>query len=373
MSKAAELAKIGEVATNSQIGGRRNIMYNGAMQVSQRATSVTGLGADGNTYNTLDRFQMLANATAGRFTMSQTAITDLPGFANCLKLDCTTADASIAAGEYLIVGQNFEGQDLQQIKKGTSDAEKLTVSFYVKGNANATYVFEILDADNNRQISKTFAVTTAWTRIIITFPADTTGAIDDDNAQSLRLFIWLHAGSTYASGTLNSSSWATSTAANRAVGGSSFFDATSRTFFITGYQLEVGSVATPFENRSFGEELAMCKRYYHKMDAVNGATVSYAVGQAYTTDDAWFPVSLSPEMRTTPTLDHGTLSKIQLTDADLSGEAIGGLSIHTGSSNERNVALNAVNITGDVLTAGDSSVLFAEDDVASYIAFIAEL
>jgi len=283
MSKAAELAKIGEVATNGQIGGRRNIVINGGMKVAQRATSVTGLGADGNTYNTLDRFQMLANATAGRFTMSQTAITDLPGFANCLKLDCTTADASIAAGEYLIVGQNFEGQDLQQIKKGTSDAEKLTVSFYVKGNANATYVFEILDADNNRQISKTFAVTTAWTRIIMTFPADTTGAIDDDNAQSLRLFIWLHAGSTYASGTLNSSSWATSTAANRAVGGSSFFDATSRTFFITGYQLEVGSVATPFENRSFGEELALCQRYFEKSYAqgTDPATATSASGIQY--------------------------------------------------------------------------------------------
>jgi len=301
MSKAAELAKIGEVATNGQIGGRRNIVINGGMKVAQRATSVTGLGADGNTYNTLDRFQMLANATAGRFTMSQTAITDLPGFANCLKLDCTTADASIAAGEYLIVGQNFEGQDLQQIKKGTSDAEKLTVSFYVKGNANATYVFEILDADNNRQISKTFAVTTAWTRIIMTFPADTTGAIDDDNAQSLRLFIWLHAGSTYASGTLNSSSWATSTAANRAVGGSSFFDATSRTFFITGYQLEVGSVATPFENRSFGEELVLCKRYFQ--DLCSGASANPIANVAYYSATSLHGhVKLGTEMRATPSI-----------------------------------------------------------------------
>jgi len=372
MSKAAELAKIGEVTTNSQIGGRRNLAYNGAMLISQRSTSVTGIGAASG-YFTLDRFNIAAANTAGRLTMAQVAITDLPGFTKCLKLSCTTADASIAAGELLMLHQNLEGQDLQQLKKGTSDAEKVTVSFYVKANAAATYTFELADHDSTRKNSIEFSVTTGWTRVILTFDGDTTDAIDNDNTVGLQMFLWLHAGSTYTGGSHTDNVWHTTV--NQTVGdnNTSFFDATSRTLFITGFQVEVGSVATPFENRSFGEELAMCKRYYHKMDAVNGATVSYAVGQAYTTDDAWFPVSLSPEMRTTPTLDHGTLSKIQLTDADLSGEAIGGLSIHTGSSNERNVALNAINITGDVLTAGDSSVLFAEDDVASYIAFIAEL
>ena len=76
----------------------------------------------------------------------------------------------------------IEGQDLQQIKKGTSDAEKVTISFYVKGNANATYQLEFKDADNNRVNAQTFNVTTSWNRIILTFDADTTGAFDDDNA-----------------------------------------------------------------------------------------------------------------------------------------------------------------------------------------------
>ena len=172
MTKAAELAKMGEVITNSQIGGRRNIVINGAMQVAQRATQVTGLGAaDG--YHTLDRWNMeIGDTSAGRFTMDQ--IADGPsGFANSLKLTTTTADTSIAAGEFLKLEQRFEGQDLQQLKKGTSDAEKVTVSFYVKGNAAATYTCELEDVDNTRSINQAFAVTTDWTRVILTFAADT--------------------------------------------------------------------------------------------------------------------------------------------------------------------------------------------------------
>ena len=262
MSKAAELAKIGEVATNSQIGGRRNIIINGGMNVAQRGTSQTGITATANEgYVTVDRFSCAGSSHAGVLTMTQTA--DGPsGFANCIKLDCTTADTSIAAGEYLFLATTLEGQDVQQFKKGTSDAEQFTVSFYVKGNANAVYTLELLDNDNGRQISKTFAVTSSWNRIILTYPADTTGAFDDDNAGSFGLYFYLHSGSTYNSGTLNSTAWASTTNANRiSSDATSFFDSTDRTFFITGLQLEVGSVATPFEHRSFGEELALCQRY----------------------------------------------------------------------------------------------------------------
>ena len=259
MTKAAELAKMGEVLTNSQIGGRRNIVYNGAMNVAQRSTSVSDIGGSSG-YFTVDRQKISVSSTAGRLTMSQVAVTDLPGFANALKLDCTTADTSIAAGEFLLLHQDFEGQDLQQMKKGTSDAEKVTVSFYVKGNASATYVVELFDNDNDRSVSQSFSVTTSWNRVILTFPADTTGTFDDDNASSLRMFFWLHAGSTYSGGSLGTT-WHT-TAANRAAGISSFFDSTDIELFITGIQMEIGSQATPFEHRSFGEELLLCQRYF---------------------------------------------------------------------------------------------------------------
>ena len=260
MSKAAELAKWGEVSTNGQVSGRRNIVINGGMQVAQRSASVTGIGATSG-YYTIDRYQIIAGATAGRFTMAQVADVH-DGFANAMKLTCTTADASIAAGEYMGIQYRIEGQDLQQIKKGTSDAEKVTISFYVKGNASATYMLEVKDSDNTRLNQNQFAVTTDWTRIEITLNADTTGAFTDDNGLSLELTFWLHGGSTYTSGTYTANTWAGQTNANRLVGISSFFDSTDRTFFLTGVQLEVGSVATPFEHRSYGEELALCHRYF---------------------------------------------------------------------------------------------------------------
>ena len=237
----------------------RNLVINGAMQVAQRGTSSTGLGASAG-YFTLDRYRATFSSTAGRLTMSQVADVH-DGFANAMKLECTTADTSIGSSEYFILQHKFEGQDLQQLKKGSSDAEEFTVSFYVKGNANATYVVEMYDLDNNRQVGKTFSVTTSWTRVVLTFPADTTGALDDDNAASLQLGIWLHAGSNYTSGTL-ATSWVSNVSAQRAGGITSFFDSTDRTFFLTGLQMEVGSVATDFEHRSYADEVKLCERYF---------------------------------------------------------------------------------------------------------------
>ena len=271
--------------------GRRNVIINGAMQVAQRGTSSTGLGASSG-YFTCDRWKIDGDNTDGRLTMTQTA--DGPaGFANCIKLDCTTADTSIAAGEYLVLAHRLEGQDLQQFMKGTSDAKSFTVSFYVKGNASATYILELVDRDNSRAVSKTFSVTTAWTRVELTFPADTTGALDDDNANSFDLQWWLHSGSTYNSGTLQQT-WASTTSANRAVGGDSFFDSTSRTFFITGVQLEVGDTATPFEHRSFGEEFQLCKRYFQR---VNNVQISGFIYNDHPMGSYFLPV----EMRAQPT------------------------------------------------------------------------
>ena len=257
MSKAAELAAL--ISSQSALENR-NVIINGAMQVAQRSTSETGLGS-ANGYHTVDRWQTTAANTAGRFTQEQS--TDAPsGFAFSTKLSCTTADTSIAADELVKFRQKIEAQNLIRFAKGTSDAKRYALSFYVKGNANATYVAELYDADNARQISKTFNVTTSWNRVELDFPADTSGALNNDNGTGIIMQIYLHAGSTFTSGTLNSSAWAASTDANRAVGISSFFDSTSRTFFITGIQLELGEQATPFEHRSFADELRRCQRYY---------------------------------------------------------------------------------------------------------------
>jgi hypothetical protein len=271
------------------------------MQVAQRSASVTGIGANYGGYFTCDRWRIYAQDTAGRLTMTQTA--DGPsGFANCIKLDCTTADASIAAGEILLLKQTFEGQDLQQIKNGTSDAELITVSFYVKANAAFTFGCELDNHDNTRQCTKLFNTTTDWVRHEITFPADVddgSSPFDDDNAASLALNFWLHAGTTNTSGTLNTASFANTTTANRAAGIDSFFSSTDNNFFITGVQMEIGSQATNFEHRSFGEELLLCSRYFYG-HVTGNLQVAYN-GGFYGNNSATGHVYFKVPMRAAPT------------------------------------------------------------------------
>jgi hypothetical protein len=267
MSKAAELANlIGNI--NAGGGGvNRNVIINGAMNVAQRGTSSTGLGtADG--YFTVDRFSIdMGGTTAGRFTMSQDSSAP-SGFANSLKFDCTTADTSTAADEKLILVQAIEGQNLQAFAKGTSDAKPFAVSFYVKGNASATYTCELFDLDNNRVNAKTFSVTTDWTRVELTFVADTTGALDDDNAASFNIGIILNAGSNLTGGTFANGTWtdASSSGNMRAGSQSNFFDSTDRTFFLTGLQMEVGQNPTEFEHEPYERTLTKCQRYFYQID-----------------------------------------------------------------------------------------------------------
>ena len=303
MTKAAELAKWGEVSTNGQVSGRRNIIINGAMNVAQRSASETGLGAAAG-YFTCDRWKVEIGSTAGRFTMSQTADGPNGVSANCLKLDCTTADTSIAAAEYLILSQLFEGQDLQGIGKGVSGAKQVTLSFYVKANAAFTFIAEFQDQDNVRLNGNTFATTTDWVRHEITFEADAddgSSPFDDDNAASARINFWLHAGSDYSSGTL-ASGWENRTDVNRSAGIDSFFSSTDNTFFITGVQMEVGSVATPFEHRSFGEELALCQRYYQQIVGVSDQTI-LGSGRANGSSIAEVAVPLAVSLRASPTMN----------------------------------------------------------------------
>ena len=301
MSKAAELANlIGNINMGSG-GANKNVIINGAMNVAQRNVSATGLGGSSG-YFTIDRFRLACN-TSGRLTMSQdSSVPSGKGFANSLKLACTTTDTSLGADELVTLNHRIEGQNLQGFSKGTSDAKPFAVSFYVKGNASATYVLEMQDNDNDRQISKSFNVTTDWTKVTLNFPADTTGAFDDDNAQSMQFQIWLNAGSTYTSGTINSSAWASTTNANRVGGGTTnFFDSTARTFFITGLQLEVGQNPTTFEHEPIERTLAKCKRYFHTYGGTNAFEHLPFLGQG-NSSSINFNHELPVEKRSTPSL-----------------------------------------------------------------------
>ncbi len=268
MTKAAELAKMGEVLTNSQIGGRRNIVTNGAMQVAQRSTSVSSVTSGG--YKALDRYQVDYSGSHA-WTISQDSNTP-NGFGASMKFLCTTAQA-LTGGQRIAFRQKIEGYNLQGTKKGTSDAESVTASFYVKSNKTGTYILEYFDIDNQRHINKAYTVDTAdtWEYKTITFEADTTGSFDNDANASAQLHFWLGAGSTYTSGTLQSS-WGSNVTANRAVGNVNLADTVNNYWQITGVQLEVGEQATPFEHRSYGEELALCQRYFETGQVESVAT-----------------------------------------------------------------------------------------------------
>ena len=246
----------------------RNMIINGAMNVAQRATTVEDLGA-ANAYAALDRWAIAATGTAGRMTMTQTADGPNGISANCLKLDCTTADASIAAGELMVLRQRFEGLNLQRIGKGVVGAKQVTVSFYVKASASFTFGCELFDVTAERQCTKLFSTTTDWVRHEIIFPADVddgSSPFNDDNSAELFLSFILHAGSTFTSGNLNTSIFNNLSSANRAPGIDSFFSNTANNFFLTGVQMEVGPVATEFEQEDFGTTLAKCKRYFERKE-----------------------------------------------------------------------------------------------------------
>ncbi len=304
MSKAAELANlIGNI--NAGGGGvNRNVIINGAMNVAQRGTSETGIGgSDG--YFTCDRWKFAQATNAGRLTMTQdSSVPTGEGFANSMKLACTTTDTSIGAGEVAIIQQSIEGQNLQGFAKGTSEAKPFALSFYVKGNASATYTVELNDTDNTRYNSQEFSVTTEWTKVTKTFVADTTGAFNDDNSTSLKLIIWLHAGSTYTGGTHTDNVWHTTT--NQRVGDSqtSFYDSTDRTLFITGVQLEVGQNPTEFEHEPFGITQEKCHRYFYKQPGTSHYG-SYGEYNAAGYCDIQFPT----EMRAQPTATAGSGSQ----------------------------------------------------------------
>jgi hypothetical protein len=277
----------------------RNLVINGDMQVAQRGTSVASITTDG--YRTVDRYYFGPN-TMGTWTMSQE--NDAPtgsGFRTSAKLLCTTADASPAAGDYVLFVQRFEGQNLQHLKKGTSAAEQLTLSFWVKSNVTGTYVAELQDYDNSRQVSKSYTVSASgvWERKTITFPADTTGVLDNDNNTGIALNMWLGAGSTFTSGTLNSSSWAANTDANRVVGQVNLASAISNYWQITGVQLEVGDTATPFEFKPYAQDLLECMRYLQVWKDDNKSLYS---GHYWSTTESAGTLPLKIQMRGAPTL-----------------------------------------------------------------------
>ena len=262
-SKARQLAQ-----SASAPEGRKNILFNGAMKVAQRATSTSGVTSFG--YYACDRWQIsIGNRDYAVFTISQNTSNIVDGFSNSFKVQTTTPESAIASNEYFVVRQKPEAQHLQHLAYATSSAKTTTLSFYVKSSIAATFSVYIYKPDSTaRVIGGTYTINSAdtWEYKTITFAGDTdsSATINDDNGEGFHIAWTLAIGSDYTS--TDNTSWADYSTGNLAFGhaGNALVTTTNATWEITGVQFEVGSVATEFEHRTLTEELALCYRYFYK-------------------------------------------------------------------------------------------------------------
>jgi hypothetical protein len=301
--------------------------------------------------------------------MSQS--TDTPtgqGFATSLKYDCTTADASPAASDNFRVQQLFEGQNLQYLKKGTANALPLTLSFWVKSTKTGTFIAEIFDTDNTRQVSKSYTVSVSntWEFKTITFPADTTGTLTNDNGVSLSVTFWLGAGTDFTSGTLNTS-WAASTAANRAVGQVNIADDTANDWYITGVQLEAGEQASGFEFMPIDVNLARCLRYFYQIQGNASGNVSLGTGFANDGTSNTSYIKYPTTMRSAPTITGS--SGLQTSDGN--SYTIAGTGVSSGAVDNNQMFLNITTTSGTTVFRGSLNTL--TNSTASFLALSSEL
>ena len=296
----------GTVSDNTVVLSRQNakpLIINGDMAVAQRGTSFTG--QTGSAY-TLDRIYMRFG-DAGTYTITQDS--DVPegyGFSKSMKIDCTTANDSLEAADFMFVNMRFEKQDMRIFNKGTSSAKKITCAAWVKSPKTGTHVVGLYDAQNNRYNMQTYTISSAntWTKAIVTFPADTAGdEMAVDNTHGMNLQFWFAAGSNFTSGSA-ATAWENYTAANQAVGQVDCSDSTDNNILITGMQMEVGefdanSIA-PFQHESFGDNLSRCQRYCQVYGAYGNTMLGFGHTGSQTQVFRW-GFSLGVEMRTNPT------------------------------------------------------------------------
>ena len=236
----------------------RNLIINGAMNVAQRGTQ-TGQGGS-NVYSAVDRWEFVTNSAA-RVTTSQDT-SGLGNFSNTLKIDCTTADTSIAVSDQAGIRTKLESQDLKHLLWSTASAKTLTLRFTVSSPKAGIHCVQAYNRDAGYSYVQEFTVTSANTaeEFTVTIPGDTSNGFANDNGAGLEICFPLYNGTNWqtTSGSWQSGNFfSTSNQQN-------LLDDVANNFYLTGVQLEVGSVATPFEHEFFGNTVAKCQRYYQK-------------------------------------------------------------------------------------------------------------
>jgi len=279
----------GYTPTVSNMAGRNRII-NGDMRIDQRNAGASVTGA---TQYSVDRWKIVCNP-ASKFSAQQNAdaVTPPTGFTNYLGITSSSA-YSVSSSEYQAFSQVVEGYNVADLGWGTANAKTITLSFWVRSSLTGTFGGSIRDSAGLRSYPFSYSISSAntWEKKAVVVTGDTTGTWLTTNGIGLVLYFGLGVGSTYsgAAGAWAASNYLSTTGATSVVGTS------GATWYITGVQLEEGSVATPFEHRQYGQELALCQRYYWAMTQTVYACVystSNCMGQI------WFPTT----MRANPTV-----------------------------------------------------------------------
>ena len=297
--------------------GRRNLVDNGAMQVSQRGSSWTGLGASTSTF-TIDRFRLYNYTGSG--VADVTHSTDAPdGFSRSMKIDCTTADTALAGTEEALIIHYIEAQNLQHLQYGTSNAKKITLSFWVKSNKTGTYCawLYVHDAQDHANVSYTIDTANTWEHKVCTYEGNTLsgGGIANDNGHGIGIHWVLAAGPGFKSGTQVGNTWEPILNADRYVDQTvNIFDNTSNEFYLAGVQLEVGEINTPFEYRNYAEELNICHRYLFNFESSESSgEVDNVFGNAQFWGSAYQTyIQFPTEMRAIPSMVHSGVGTFNL-------------------------------------------------------------
>jgi len=309
VSRMIDSSDVDDIILNSQYLNGRNLIINGAMQVAQRTMGQDATGKTSGGIHQCDRWYNQISS-AGTFTIQKDSGDHPDGFGESIKYDCTTANASLGSTAELILYQKIEGRHLQHLGFGTSSVKDLTLSFHVKSNLTGTLTAELYNIDpaTDRQCSKTYTIDAAdtWEYKTITYTGDSAQPFDNDNTVGLYMLLWLGAGSTRTSGTLNSSGFADNVTANRVSSSNlNLESSTSNYIAFTGIQLEAGSKATPFEHKTFEGYEHDCQRYYHSVREGSGGYMQFTTGRAWSTSGANGPYKFPRPMAKTPTMTAG--------------------------------------------------------------------
>jgi len=361
MSKAAELAAL--IGSQSALSNR-NLIINGAMTISQR-NGTTAVTPTGSGY-IVDRWTASLSQSS-KLTFQQ--VTDAPvGFANSLKVT-VASQFTPAAGDFFNIAQVIEGNNISHLELGSANAKTITLSFYAKVSVAGNYGVTLWSGNGDRHYITNVALTTSWAEYSITASGFSSGTFNTDNTQGMRVAFDLGSGSDFnnTAGTFGTGSYDINTSS------STLFVSQSAgaTFQITGVQLEVGENASDFEHRSYGDELARCKRYYQRWENTGSdATSSKALGAGlwYTATSVLGSFRYDKEMRAAPTV---VTSGTGFCKAYSPGAA----TIRSGGSGLDSIGLSSARIFFDVgtsRTAGDGAYVQL-NTTGDFIALDAEL